>query len=484
MQAVASGGDVPMTARQPCPPAPGPLEAYAAQFDPPFTTLAQRRGFRDSLAGLLLPRDRHKTLTALAGAEPIVEAQAAPVQRRQVFVSEATWDAEAVTAQRLALLTRQSATAPHARGVLVLDDTGDRKAGTATAHVARQYLGSVGKVDTGIVAVTSLWADERLYSPLHVEPYTPAERLPTGKQDPAFRTQPQLARELISRARALGVPFRAVVADAFYGEHDDFAATLATQRIPYVLGRKPATEHWAPADQTHTFAEAAAALPRAAWTTVVRRFTDGHRESWWAAELRFAGYGPERGRRAIVATTDPATLPTLSTWYLTTTLPAPGRRRRGGPPPADLAELVRLYGLRVWVEQSDKQVKQELGWADFMVRSDRAIRRHWALVCCAVAFCWWSEARGGTQAGAVAAARGKNHDEQSALGRPPTVSAAPVVARRVAARARLARPAAVAHALLGGVVRRAPTTGARRPPGRSRHRTRAQPLPPVLTKYR
>ena len=50
--------------------------------------------------------------------------------------------------------------------------------------------------------------------------------------------------------------------------------------------------------------------------------------------------------------------------------------------------MVRLYGLRNWVEQSYKQVKDELGWADFMVRSDRAIRRHWHLVCCAFAFCW------------------------------------------------------------------------------------------------
>ena len=37
-------------------------------------------------------------------------------------------------------------------------------------------------------------------------------------------------------------------------------------------------------------------------------------------------------------------------------------------------------------------MKDELGWADFMVRSDRAIRRHWTLVCCAFAFCWWNEA--------------------------------------------------------------------------------------------
>jgi hypothetical protein len=40
------------------------------------------------------------------------------------------------------------------------------------------------------------------------------------------------------------------------------------------------------------------------------------------------------------------------------------------------------------VEQGYKQVKGELGWADFQVRSDRAIRRHWALVCCSFSFCW------------------------------------------------------------------------------------------------
>ncbi len=31
-----------------------------------------------------------------------------------------------------------------------------------------------------------------------------------------------------------------------------------------------------------------------------------------------------------------------------------------------------------WIEQSYKQVKDELGWADFQVRSDTAIRRHQA----------------------------------------------------------------------------------------------------------
>lgn len=84
--------------------------------------------------------------------------------------------------------------------------------------------------------------------------------------------------------------------------------------------------------------------------------------------------------------------------------------------PAPLAEIVRIYGLRNWVKQGYKQMKDELGWADFMVRSDRAIRRHWTLVCCVLAFCWcmtrskppeatrWyprSAARGGKKTGSV-----------------------------------------------------------------------------------
>ncbi|MEO8250821.1 MAG: hypothetical protein ABI589_15790 [Burkholderiales bacterium] len=75
-----------MTAQDSCRPVPQPLEDYAAQFDSVLHTPAQRRGFRAYLAGLLLPRDRNKTLTALAGAEPFVQAQAAAVQRLQFFL--------------------------------------------------------------------------------------------------------------------------------------------------------------------------------------------------------------------------------------------------------------------------------------------------------------------------------------------------------------------------------------------------------------
>lgn len=385
-----------VTKRLPCPPAPGPLEDYAAQFDALFSRLAQRRGLRAYLQGLLLPRDRNKTMTCLVGAEPIVGAQHAAVQGLQWFVSESTWDHEQLNQRRVELLVADPATAPHDQGVLVLDDTGDRKAGRHTAHVARQYLGSVGKTDNGIVAVTSLWADERVYWPVDVVPYTPACRLPKGKRDPGFRTKPKLAAELVQAARKAGIGFRAVVADCFYGDNVGFTEALGRAGVAYVLAVKPRKGMWAPADEAHTPREAAAELAWTSpeqpgdWTPVTRRFRDGHTQTWWAADasLPAAGWGPNRRIRLVVATTDPATLPKLTTWYLITNLRRPGRQRAAAFAPADLAEIVRLYSLRNWVEQSYKQVKGELGWADFQVRSDQAIRRHWQLVCCAFSFCW------------------------------------------------------------------------------------------------
>jgi hypothetical protein len=462
-----------MTKRLPCPPAPGPLEGYAAQFDPLFRSLAQRRGLRAYLQGLLLPRDRNKTLTALAGAEPLVGAQHAAVQGLQWFLSESTWDHEQVNQHRLELLLADPATRPHDQGVLVIDDTGDRKDGRHTAHVARQYLGSVGKTDNGIVAVTSLWADERVYWPAHVTPYTPASRLAKGKRDPGFRTKPQLAVGLIDAARRAGIGFRAVVADCFYGDNTGFTEALGAAKVAYVLAVKPHKGVWAPAEEVHTPQEAARQLAWTSpeqpgdWTPIQRHFRDGHTETWWAADARLpaAGWGPDRRLRLVVATTDPATLPRLSTWYLVTNLARPERRRaRPLFPPADLAEVVRLYGLRNWVEQGYKQVKGELGWADFQVRSDRAIRRHWQLVACAFSFCWqaWftqhpaQPAPPDPQAAApTGAARGETTGPPNRSNR----SDRPV-AERAALGAGLAGPVEHAAALLAGVVARAPAVGA------------------------
>jgi SRSO17 transposase len=440
-----------------------------------------------------------------------VGAQAAPAQRLQFFLSESSWDAAAVNRRRLDTLWAQDELRPHAQGVLIVDDSGDRKAGSHTAHVGRQYLGSIGKIDNGIVAVTTVWADERVYYPLHYAPYTPASRLPKGIADPAFRTKPQLAAALIDQAQGAGVPFRAIVADCFYGDHLGFVEALERAGLPYVLALKPTKGTWAPAEDAHTPQEAAQELrwesPAAPgdWALVQRRFRDGHAETWWAAELTLGGRGPDRRQRLVVATTDPATLPPLSTWYLLTNLPRPGSPQAATAPwaPAALEELVRLYGLRLWVEQSYKQVKGQLGWADFQVRSDIAIQRHWQLVCCAFAFCWWAwfhappeerdqftaradvdaaETPAPSSAAIDAAGRGENRRRRrhrQILGAAP----AGLLAHDAAARAGLANSLGAALALVAGLVYAATACRAPSTAGRGGPRPTALLVSPLLTNY-
>ncbi|HYQ84095.1 MAG TPA: IS701 family transposase [Rubrobacter sp.] len=393
-----------MTRRLPVEPAPGPLEEYARRFDELFRRArAQREGFRRYLEGLLLPAERNKTLTALANTEPVVGAQRREAQSLQWFLSESGWDQKDINERRLELLVEDPATAPDEEGVLIIDEHGDRKWGKKTAHVGKQWLGNIGKTDNGVVSVSTLWADEGVYWPHEFEPYTPAHHFKGGNNDPQFRTKLKIARELVMQAVEEGIPFRAVVADSFYGEDEELRWTLKDLGMGYVLALKPSHSWWhREGEQIGALWEAALGAgwegpsSPGAWARVERHFRDGHTEEWWALEVEAGPYGPEKSQRAVVATTDPGNLPERKTWYLVTNLPHPSSScsersdTEGDLAAADLAEVVRLYGLRMWVEQSYKQVKHVLGWSDYQVRSDLAIRRHWQLVCCAFSFCWWA----------------------------------------------------------------------------------------------
>jgi DDE superfamily endonuclease len=311
--------------------APGPLEGYAARFDDLFGRLAQRRGFREYLAGLLAPRERNKTLTALAGAEPVAGAQHPAVQRLQFFLSESRWDPDRVNARRLELLLSDPATAPHGGGVLVIDDSGDRKDGTRTAHVGHQWLGRYGKTDNGVVTVTTVWADERLYYPVHAVPYTPAKHFAKGKSDPGFRTKLAIGADLAVRARDAGFTFRAVAADSAYGDQDGFRAELADAGLPFVMALKPRRGTWAYGPDAHTPVDAARELAWGGpddpgnWHPVTRTFR-GHAETWYAADATLGAWGPEGPRRLVAATADPGTLPGKATW--SRTWPGPAARAR------------------------------------------------------------------------------------------------------------------------------------------------------------
>ena len=386
-----------MTKRIEITPSPKPLEAYAAHFDDVLGKSNQREEFRRYLEGLLLPTERHKTLTGLVNSEPLVGAQLPRVQKLQWFLSESTWDEREVQAKRISLLCTDPSTAPTAEGVLVIDETGDRKDGHKTAHVSRQYLANLGKIDNGVVSVSSLWADERVYYPVDFEPYTPAVYFAKGKNDPQFRTKLKIALQLVEHALQEGIALRAVVADSLYGEDRGFRSGLRELKQPYVLALKPSHAWWHPEDVAGTLQDVAheagwrSAEHPGKWVRITRTFRDGSTQEWWAVEIVAGPYGPDKTERAFVATTDPQTLPDLATWYLVTNLPVPTERAETKPlfPPASLEEVIRLYGLRMWVEQSYKHVKHALGWSQYQVRSDKAIRRHWQLVWCAFSFCWY-----------------------------------------------------------------------------------------------
>src|SRR6266571_806412 len=428
-----------MTRRAPCAAAPGPLEGYAARFDDLFVRLAQRRGFREYLGGLLAPRERNKTLTALAGAEPVAGAGHAAVQRLQFFLSESRWDPEQVNARRLELLQ----------------------------------------------------ADERLYYPVHAVPYTPAKHFAKGKTDPAFRTKLKIGADLAARARDAGFVFRAVVADSAYGDQDGFRGELAEAGLPFVMALKPRRGTWAYGPDAHTPADAARALAwhgpddPGDWQEVTRTFRDGHTQTWWAADARLGWWGPDGLTRLVVATADPGTLPDKATWYLATNLPRPGGPREADSPhpAAELAEIVRIYGIRHWIEQGYKQVKDQLGWADFQVRSDLAIRRHQALVTCAFSFCWatwFADHPAPPETAAPQAEPGRG--ERGAARR--RTAAGAVLAAGAARGPRLAFPLDRAAALVGRMVQGAPAAAAASPDQLRQRRLRPAPLHPELTNYR
>lgn len=131
-----------MTRKRETTPAPGLLETFAQEFDSLFTRWNQRECFRRYLEGLLLPAERNKTLTGLANTAPGIGAQEARAQSLQWFVSESNWNEGLVNKLRHQLIRQTAAMAPNTDGVLIIDETGDQKDGSHTAHVGRQYLGN------------------------------------------------------------------------------------------------------------------------------------------------------------------------------------------------------------------------------------------------------------------------------------------------------------------------------------------------------
>jgi DDE superfamily endonuclease len=185
-----------------------------------------------------------------------------------------------------------------------------------------------------------------------------------------------------------------VAADSAYGDQDGFRAELSEAGLPLVMALKPRRGTWAYGDDAHTPVDAARELAWGGpedpgdWTAVTRSFRGGHAETWQAADARLGWWGPDEARRLVVATADPGTLPAKATCYLVTNLP--GRAARARPAARTRPRTwPRSPGSTASGTGSSRGTsKDELGWADFQVRSDLAIHRHQVLVNCAFSFCW------------------------------------------------------------------------------------------------
>lgn len=366
------------TSRKPTVPTAEAIDQFCASFDSSFARWEERQALRHYLIGLLLPREHNKPVVQLAAIVP-----GANRQQLHHFMHDAPWDAEAVNRQRLELWQSHPYLGPHAAGVLIIDETGDPKRGQRIELAAQQYLGKLGHVANGVVAVTSHWADGTRHVPIGVKPYRPARRLPKGNADPAFHTKPDLAWILIEEARASDIPFRLVVADSVYGENALLESRLSLAHIPYIMGLRPSHGTWQfIEDPEHppafNPAEAAQRVPLADWQRTVRLDSHGKELVRYVAELELPPpYGPTSDIRLIAATLDPVTLDPDSTWYLATSLPMSE---------ASTDQVYEIYRLRDWIEHYYKPVKHELGWADYQMRPERAIGRHWQMVMLAFTF--------------------------------------------------------------------------------------------------
>jgi SRSO17 transposase len=109
--------------------------------------------------------------------------------------------------------------------VLVVDETGDLKKGTATVGVQRQYSGTAGRVENAQVAVSLVYASSSGHGVIDRELYLPRawtddpERLQAAgvPSEIGFATKPALATAMICRALDAGVPGGWVAGDEVYG---------------------------------------------------------------------------------------------------------------------------------------------------------------------------------------------------------------------------------------------------------------------------
>jgi SRSO17 transposase len=255
--------------------------------------------------------------------------------------------------------------------VLVLDETGFLKKGTRSAGVARQYTGTAGRIENAQVGVFLAYAsrhgtaflDRALYLP---EEWTDdpkrcrAAGIPEGT---AFATKPGLAKVMLERAFAAGVPAAWVTGDEVYGSDGGLRRWLESERRPYVLAVRANQYVWVGFRQG-TVAALAKGLPKRAWHKVtIAAGSKGPRRYAWAWVVINSDLGPAWRRWLLFRRSldDPEEL----AYYIA-----------AGPSRTTLTRLAKTAGARWSIEGAFESGKQETGLADYEVRIWTGWYRH------------------------------------------------------------------------------------------------------------
>ena len=348
------------------------LAGVHARIAPRFRRREARERARRYLEGLL-GRSERKNGWQLA--EALGEGGPQGMQR---LLNAADWDAEAVRDDLQAYVLEHLS--DERSGVLVIDETGFLKKGTKSAGVARQYSGTAGRRENQQIGVFLLYASARGAAFIDRALYLPDEWLGDAARweeahipEPVgFATKGELARDLLARAFAAGVPARWVVGDTV-SSGDEVRRWLEGQGRSYVLAVPSTHGIWTRAHQV-AVERLVEQLSADAWVRLsAGAGSQGPRWYDWAC-LRLP-YATAAGKGQWLLARRSVSDPSELAYY-----------RVFGPAETPVGELVRVAGRRGTIEEGFEQTKGEVGLDEYQVRRYDAWYRHSTLALLAHAY--------------------------------------------------------------------------------------------------
>jgi len=338
-----------------------------------FARVEPRRRLACFVRGLLagLPRVNCWTIAEYAG-----EAGPRGMQR---LLSAAVWDEDGVRDDLRGYVLEHFAD-PGA--VLVVDETGDLKKGTATVGTQRQYTGTAGRTENAQVAVYLAYAapagcaliDRALYLPRSWTSDPDRCRAAGVPEGTVFATKPALAKTLITRALDAGAPAAWVTADEVYGQDPQLRAELGRRGLGYVLAVAKTCQVVTPAGARPAIG-LAKKLPARAW----QRIPAGP-----------GAKGPRWYDWALIEVADPVAAECEGPhWLLIRRRISDGEYafyRAHAPHPVPLALLVKVAGSRWRIEDGFAAGKELAALDEHQVRSWTSWHRWTILALLACAF--------------------------------------------------------------------------------------------------